>query len=66
MYEKADQFVEKWSKFINIFFVRIGVTFLILPKVMQSYVTYFITDLGVEAFALPVPMWYDFFSFFKV
>lgn len=57
MYEKTDELIEKWTKYINIFFHRLLVPILILPKAIQSYFTYFTTDLRMKAFELSTPIW---------
>lgn len=62
MYENADQMVEKWTKRMVYFLTRVLGFGLIFPKAIQCYFLYFATDSGAEAFALQVPMWWDFCS----
>lgn len=55
--EKTNEFVEKYSK-IGMFFMEYGVLpSFILPKATISFIIYFTTGLGNDAFDLPVPMW---------
>lgn len=53
MYEKTNRLVEKVSNMIYIGMMKWGVPFFVLPKAIVSYVTYFTTDAGSEAFELP-------------
>lgn len=57
IYEKTNQIVEKYSE-IGIFALKnvIAPSF-IHPKAIVSFFIYFYTDLGNDAFNLPIPMW---------
>lgn len=56
-FETTNEFVEKWSR-IGIFLLnRVVVLFIICPKIIVSFFIYFTTDLGYDAFDLPLPMW---------
>lgn len=58
MYEKTNQFVEKTSKVIILFFVKLTIPLIIIPITMQSFFVYFTTDSpSTDAFELPIPMW---------
>lgn len=67
IYEEMNAFVEKWSKII--YFVSMRITFpcVTIPYAIWSYIQYFTTDLGPDAFHLPFPFWYyhSFISFWK-
>lgn len=46
---------------ICLFVIKYGVLIcFLLPKALFSYFIYFTTDLGNDAFELPLPMWYVF------
>lgn len=60
MYEETNQTVEKWCKIVYIVLVKLSVPCIVLPKSIYSLIIYFITDLGPDAFELPIPVWYAF------
>lgn len=57
LYEEANQNQEKWGKIVHLAVAKGTVVASILPKFISSLVAYFATDLGGEAFVLPIPMW---------
>lgn len=55
--EKTNEFVEKYSR-IGLFVLKYGFApCVIFPKAFISFYIYLMTDLGNDAFDLPVPMW---------
>lgn len=58
IYEKIDPKVEKWCKII--FFMNMKVCFPIgmSSEFIYSFILYFTTDLGNDAFQVPLPFWY--------
>lgn len=57
MYENTNRLVEKISKFISFLIVYISIPAFVLPKAFYCFFIYFTTDLGPDAFALPIPTW---------
>lgn len=57
MYEKTNRFTENISKIIQTVVVHISVPGFVLPKAFYSYFMYFTTELGADAFELPIPTW---------
>lgn len=53
LYNAANKNVERVSKIGAIFLYVIMVPFYIIPAIIQSYFTYFTTDLGAGSFQLP-------------
>lgn len=58
MFQKKDQQIEKWTKIIFFVVMRIGVQCTMLPTCIGSFILYLTTDLGQNAFVLPIPMWW--------
>lgn len=57
IYEKTNQVVEKYSN-IGIFAMKnVIVPSFLLTKAFVTFFIYFNTDLGNDAFTLPIPMW---------
>lgn len=57
MYERTNQQAENYSKIIYFLIVYVSAPSFVLPKAMLSYFLYFTTDLGFEAFEMPIPQW---------
>lgn len=57
LYEQTNQSVEKWTKIVHLAVAKVTVLASVLPKLITSIVAYLVTDLGNEAFVLPIPMW---------
>lgn len=57
MYEKTNRLVERISKVIVFVYATVLRPLIIFPAALRSYLIYFTTDLGADAFILPVPMW---------
>jgi hypothetical protein len=47
----------KWSKIMAFFLRNVAPLCGVLSRAIPSYIFYFMTDLGEEAFELPVKMW---------
>lgn len=61
IYTQTDRCIEnKLSKISYIFFVKFTPACLCLPNFVVSFYNYFAMDLGKEAFALPIFMWFPF------
>lgn len=57
MYKKISEFIENYTK-IGFQAIRYGVIpLLLVPKIIISFLVYFTTDSGADAFRLPAPMW---------
>lgn len=56
IYDEIIKLAEKWSKIMT-FLAKLAAPCGVLSRVIPSYIIYFTTDLGNEAFELPVPMW---------
>lgn len=59
LFQETNQLVEKWSEIMCFLATIVIPTFVCFSMVMLSFFFYFTTDLGSDAFELPVPMWYD-------
>lgn len=55
IYEQTHKNVEKWTAIVDLFVAKSTVFSSVLPKLIVSLITY--SDLGNDAFVLPVPMW---------
>lgn len=60
MYKKTDRLTEKIGKGIQLVIVYISVPGFVLPKGIYSLFMYFTTNLGRDAFELPIPTWFPF------
>lgn len=49
--------VAKICKILDVGMAKVMPQFMIWPKFIACFVIYFITDLGSEAFELPLPAW---------
>lgn len=57
LFLKTTQQVEQMSEFFFMLTVKVTLQLVLLPKVVVSFGTYFITDAGNDSFQLPYPMW---------
>lgn len=57
VFDEANETTEKWSKVITFVARNVAPLCGVLSRAAPSYFFYFTTDLGNEAFALPVKMW---------
>lgn len=57
IYKNFNQFVEKYGEIGFFVMKNIIVPCDILPKAINSFFIYYITDVGNDAFKLPIPMW---------
>lgn len=59
IYTKPDQQIEKVYGILQLVIVKVTPLCTVVPKLMTSFIVYFTTDLGGEAFELPIPgQWY--------
>lgn len=58
MCEKTNRLAEKISKLIQFVIVDVSVVGFVLPIGIYSYFIYFTTELGADAFELPIPSWW--------
>lgn len=56
-YFKTNERVEKISKIINFVVIKFTPQYILWPKFIISYFTYFTTDSGADAFELPFLTW---------
>lgn len=56
IFEEAVEQVEKWSKIMT-FATQMAPLCGVLSRAAPSFFFYSTTDMGNEAFVLPVPMW---------
>lgn len=59
IYEDANAFVEKLSTITDFALTKASFPIVLMPFPILSYIQYFTTDLGSDAFLLPFPGWYD-------
>lgn len=57
IYVEVNDRIEKWSQIVHFVLVNVSIPFLILPKYLVSFYLYYTTDMGNDAFELPLPMW---------
>lgn len=50
--------VEKWSRFIHFVMLKVSIPCFVLPKYIVCFYLYFTTDMGNDAFELPLPIWW--------
>lgn len=64
----ANRLAEKWTEIIQIMVAKIAPQFTMLPKFIVSISIYFKTidwsSQMMDAFALPIPMWFVYIDFF--
>lgn len=66
LYEKANNLLEKLSKIIHFIVVGTSGVLLVVPKAIISYLKYFTTNLGSEAFELSLLIWLVFWVKYKI
>lgn len=54
---KTKESVQKLCEFVFLSVVIVPVIFCTMPLFFYAYYVYFTTDLGEDAFELPIPMW---------
>lgn len=57
IFYQTNRLVEKCSRIIILVVTKITPLCWLAPQTIASFVTYFTTDLGNDAFELPVTMW---------
>lgn len=57
IYEKTNKTAEKLCKIIYFICAKVSIPGSVLPKALACFFIYFTTDLGNEAFELPMPLW---------
>lgn len=57
IYDETNRFVEKWCGIGVFVFVQLSSIGIVAPKAVISYVVYFGTNAGSEAFELPLFFW---------
>lgn len=57
IYEDTNRQLEKLSGILYVAFVKVLPQLMIWPTFALSYVKYFATDLGADAFELPLFLW---------
>ena len=57
LFEKTDRHVEQWSEIGYLLIAKMTPAYWIFPWAIISYFVYFTTNLGNEAFELPVLLW---------
>lgn len=57
LFERTNQRVEKWSETLSLLASKWIPICSVLPRFIGSFLVYFLTDKGSEAFELPVPLW---------
>lgn len=55
----TNRLVERWCEVGEFVFVKVSPIGLVFPRVLVSYIVYFATDAGNEAFELPLLHWYE-------
>ena len=59
IYVKVIHLIDKLSRFANLCILKVTLPCLILPRYVASFYIYFTTDVGNDAFELPLTMWYE-------
>lgn len=54
---EVNEMVEKMATFFHFALVKLTLPCVLLPNFIMSYFSYFTTDLGADAFILPLPVW---------
>lgn len=57
IYEDTNRLLEKISGFLRVFFLKVLPQFMIWPTFVMSFAKYFVTDLGADAFEMPILVW---------
>lgn len=57
IYDRTNRFAEKWSRISNFILVYVSAPLYVFPKAIISYIIYYTTDAGPDAFGLPLPVW---------
>lgn len=57
IYVEIITLIEKLNRFIHFVMVNLTLPCLLFPKYTVCYYTYFTTDIGNDAFELPLPVW---------
>lgn len=57
IYVETDQRVEKICQILDVVMVHVLPQCLIWPTFVMSFVIYFTTNFGSDAFQLPIPLW---------
>lgn len=57
VYQHANHLVEKLSRIGYFLIAIVSPVCIVFPKAIVSYFMYFATDLGIEAFELPLFYW---------
>lgn len=57
IYDKFNGYVDIFCKYMYIGLVKMVPIGSMLPLLIISYFSYYITDSGEDAFVLPFPMW---------
>lgn len=56
-YVKLNENIEKSTRIFYIFMVQVTFIAIVVPQFITSFYLYLTTDLGTEAFNLPLPIW---------
>lgn len=57
IYDEAIEQMENWTKILTFLLKKVVPLCGVLSRAIPSFFFYFVTDMGCEAFGLPVPMW---------
>lgn len=57
IHEETYENIDKCTRYLYYFCVKITVPGVMIPQMITSYLNYFTTDMGKEAFKLPYPEW---------
>lgn len=58
MYDRINNLMEKLSKIAYFAIFGVSIPGFVIPKAILSYIKYYTTNLGGDAFDLSIPMWY--------
>lgn len=66
IYDDANKSIEKWIKRVHFVIVNVTLFCYIAPRPIISFIKYFTTDLGFDAFELPFPvLWVELNGMFQ-
>lgn len=57
LFMEANQRAERVTEIVFTVVMKIAVQFIMLPKCIASFGSYFLTDSGSNSFELPYPLW---------
>lgn len=57
LFEETNRFIKKCGKIISFVAMKLVLNVVILLQCIGCFIKYIFTDMGNDAFVLPIPMW---------